>query len=53
MSETPIIRCVICGKFYFDVGEDKCPHCDNKPPNNDFNMLNEMFGFNNPFSIME
>ena len=48
MSNQPIIRCSICDKIYFDIGQDVCPYCKNKPKD-DLQIFNDLFGDDNPF----
>jgi hypothetical protein len=39
-----IIRCPLCNKIYFDIGQEVCPHCKNKPPKDGMDIFNEIFG---------
>ena len=50
MDNQPVIRCTICDKIYFDIGEDICPHCKNKPPNGRMDIFKDIFGDDNPFN---
>lgn len=38
-----VIKCVHCGKIYFDISEDKCPHCG-KTSTDLPEIFNEIFG---------
>ena len=49
MDNQPVIKCIICDKIYFDIGQDICPHCKNKSPNDGLDIFKDIFGSNNPF----